>query len=561
MMSEKRNERVCIVGAGPVGLSLALRLADFGIQAVLFDNNRGLKVEGSKACLIQGDVVEILDKSGCAARVYEDGVPWSTSNVYIGGDNILRAAYPTTNRYGPFVNISQYRIEEILLEEIQRRPELAVHWSSSVVGLAQDETGVTVDIERDGQIQQQRFSYVVACNGQRSNLRDLVGAVWLGYRHTAQFLITDIKARLPLPKERHFHFDPPFNRGYQVIMHPQPNDVWRIDWQLPPDVDVEADRQNGNLERRIRSVIGNVDYSLEWLSVYRFQQRKVDQFVKGRVLFAGDAAHALPPYGSRGMNSGIQDADNLAWKLALVMQGVAQPSLLDTYHDERYAAAEENIDVTERTIRFMVPSSPLVKLRRTVLFALARRFPRMRKHVNSGTMARPHRYVNSRLVRGHDQQPVVGTFVQDTDVTLSGQTLKLRELLGRGFCLLYIGEQAPAVLPPVLRGFGSLPTSVLVLGTLKRPDVPWPAHIQWGRIAPHALSQYAANHWHLVRPDMHIASVQCIDQREDFDTLLLAGLADTLTPFSAHPAVSAPVVPLGTATPTPPSDEADRLVA
>lgn len=519
-MGDSRASCVCIVGAGPVGLSLALRLADFGIEAVVYDDNPGLKLEGSKACLIQGDVLEILDKSGCAAEVYEDGVPWSNSNVYIGGKKILRATYHLTNRYGPFVNISQYRIEEILLNEVLRRPQLEVQWSSRVAGIAQSTRGITVEIESGGQRSCEDFAYVVACNGQRSNIRDMVGAVWLGYRHTAQFLITDVKAKLPFAKERHFHFDPPFNRGYQVIMHPQPNDVWRIDWQLPPDVDVETDRRNGNLERRIRSVIGDVDYSLEWLSVYRFQQRKVDNFVYGRVIFAGDAAHALPPYGSRGMNSGIQDADNLAWKLALVMQGAADVSLLDTYHAERFAAAQENIDVTEKTIRFMVPSNPVVKLRRKVLFALARRYAGFRKYVNSGTMARPHRYVNSALIQGHETEPVVGTFVIDADVRMDERKLKLRELLGRGFCFVYIGREAPRALPPALRALGTLPSSAIVLGVEVPPPHAIAPHLHWGRIEAEALSHYAVDRWHLIRPDMHVAGVYDFDRPEQFDAVL-----------------------------------------
>lgn len=514
--------RVCIVGAGPVGLSLALRLADFGIPAVIYDQNPGLKQEGSKACLIQGDVLEILDKSRCASVVHAEGVPWACSNLYIGGEPMERTRHRLDNRYGPFVNISQYRIEQIPLAELMRRPQLSVEWSSRVVALEQKEGGVAVEIEREGQRVRREYAYVVACNGQRSNLRDLVGATWLGYRHSAQFLITDIKARLPWAKERHFHFDPPFNRGYQVIIHPQPDDVWRIDWQLPPGVDVEQERRDGGLERRIRAVIGEVDYTLEWLSAYRFQQRRVERMLHGRVLFAGDAAHALPPYGSRGMNSGIQDADNLAWKLALVMQGVADPLLLDTYHVERSAAAKENIEVTEKTLRFMVPSGPVARLRRRLLLALARRHRYFLRHVNHGTMARPHRYVESPLVQAPVTAPVVGCFAADVALQMEGRRLQLRELLGRGFCFVYVGRQPPRALPARLEAFGTLATAALVLsvdGPAPLPRSMLPG-LQWARADAAALAHYLPDHWHLVRPDMHVAGVYDFERPEQFDDAL-----------------------------------------
>ncbi len=538
------EHRVGIIGAGPVGLALALRLSDHGIASVLYDENPGLKQEGSKACLIQGDVLEILDKSGCAAQVHREGVQWTHSNVYIRGDRIVRAQYDLGNRWGPFVNISQYRIEQILLAEIERRADIEVCWNARVEGVHPSADGVVLEVKRGARVEPRGFAYVAACNGVRSNVRDLLGVRWLGYRHTSQFLITDIRARLPFSKERHFHFDPAFNRGYQVIIHPQPDDVWRIDWQLPPTVDVAQDKRDGGLERRIRSVIGDVPYDLLWMSVYRFQQRRAERLVAGRVMLAGDAAHALPPYGSRGMNSGIQDADNLAWKLALVMRGCADSSLLETYHGERTAAAQENIDVTERTIRFMVPRNGLVRLRRQVLFTLARRFRGFRRFVNSGTMAQPHRYLASPLVQPPATSAAVGMFAADADLLVAGRPTKLRELLGHGFTFVHVGERAPAVLPALGEarvGLGPLPLSAVVIrvetargadgaaaGSPAGPQVTQTPHV------PHApsrhllaaqapasiLRHYEAGRWHLVRPDMHVASVFDGHRPDQFDVAL-----------------------------------------
>lgn len=513
------QNRVGIIGAGPVGLTLALRLSDHGIGSVIFDDQPGLKQEGSKACLIQGDALEVLDKSGCAAQVHREGVQWTHGNVYIRDTQIVRAKHDLGNRWGPFVNISQYRIEEILLEEIKRRANIEVCWSSRVESVDPQPAGVWLGVRSGEATETRGFEYVAACNGQRSNVRDLLGVNWLGYRHTSQFQITDIRAKLPFSKERHFHFDPAFHRGYQVIIHPQPDDVWRIDWQLPPDVDVEQDKVNGNLERRIRSVIGDVDYELLWMSVYRFQQRRAERLVAGRVMLAGDAAHALPPYGSRGMNSGIHDADNLAWKLALVMRGSADAALLETYHVERTAAAKENIDVTERTIRFMVPRNGWVRLRRQVLFTLARRFPRFRRFINSGTMAKPHRYIASPLVQPPATSPAVGTFAADADLLVAGRPTKLRELLGHGFTFVYVGERPPAAVPVLGQpraALGPLPLSALVV-LVGAPPAPTPHDPTRQPLQAQAtdaiLRHYESGRWHLVRPDMHIASV--FDARDD----------------------------------------------
>lgn len=517
------ESRVGIIGAGPVGLVLALRLSDRGIGSVIFDENRELKKEGSKACLIQGDVLEILHKSGCAAQIHHEGIQWRHSNVYIRTKRIVRAQYELGNRWGPFVNISQYRIEQILLAEIQRRADIEVCWSSRVEKVNTRADGVMLEVRQGADVENRGFTYVAACNGVRSNVRDLLSVRWLGYRHTSRFLITDIRAKLPFSKERHFHFDPTFNRGYQVIIHPQPDDVWRIDWQLPPEVDVERDKATGQLERRIRAVIGKVDYQLLWMSVYRFQQRRAERLVVGRVMLAGDAAHALPPYGSRGMNSGIQDADNLAWKLAMVMCNCADASLLETYHIERTTAAQENINVTERTIRFMVPSNGLIRMYRQMLFALARRFRRFRKFINSGTMARPHRYLASPLVQSSKESSAAGTFAPDADLLIGGRPAKLRELLGRGFTFVYVGERMPPVLPELCHGrasLGPLPLSAVVV----MAEMPSVHALKCPLLAAQAtaaiLHDYECGRWHLIRPDMHIASVFDGHRPGQFDSAL-----------------------------------------
>lgn len=504
---------VGIVGAGPVGLACALRLASFGVRSIVLEAEPKLRKQGSKACLIQGDVLEILDKFGCADDVDEEGVTWHVARTYVRGEEIVKTVYPRPIGYGPFVNISQYRIQRLMLEELVESPFTEVRWAHRVSDVEQDATGVTVQVETVYRTRPMRFSYLVACDGVRSDLRDLVGVEWTGYTHADRFLITDIRAALPFAAERHFHYDPPFNPGRQLVMHAQPDDVWRIDWQLPPDANIEEERRTGALDERIRAVIGDVPYEIDWLSTYRFYQRLVEHMRVGRVFFAGDAAHALPPYGARGMNSGIQDADNLAWKLAYVLNGHADETLLDTYHAERHAAARENLDVTEATIKFMVPPSRARRWLRSVLLRLAPVAKPLRRHVNSGRMAEPYVYAESPIVDSSRRHPLLGSLAPDVEVVVNGVRTRLRRYFGRKLVVLYFAPDLSAAKRFVDRSripSRPVPVSFVVALPAGRDseDETLPAVVVHEQKPEQSVRYRAAGAtWYLVRPDGHIAAV------------------------------------------------------
>jgi 2-polyprenyl-6-methoxyphenol hydroxylase-like FAD-dependent oxidoreductase len=505
---------VGIVGAGPVGLVTAARLASFGIPSVLFEADPHLRKQGSKACLIQGDVLEVLDTFGCAEQIAREGVTWHVARTYVRNREIRTTVHPQRIGYGPFVNISQYRIEQVLLAKVEADPQCTVLWSHRIVDVTQDDEGVVVQAQTPDGDREYRFRYLVACDGVRSELRGILGVEWTGYSHKDRFLITDIRAELPLAKERHFHYDPSFNPGRQLVIHPQPANVWRIDWQLPPDADIEAERRSGALDRRVRAVIGDTPYEIDWLSTYRFHQRVVNQFRVGRAFFAGDAAHALPPYGSRGMNSGIQDADNLAWKLALVLDRRATEDLLDTYHDERYAAARENLAITEATIRFMVPPSLPRRLIRAALLRLSHPFKSVRRHVNSGRMAEPFVYRDSPIVDPPNGHPLVGAFAPDGWVDTAGRRERIRTLFGEAFVGLLFAtdpQSARDFAVQALAGKPQVPARlVLVLPAgiaVPTDDLPQPVVVV-NHADVRLRAEYHADRpcWLLVRPDGHIAA-------------------------------------------------------
>lgn len=507
----KDTAPVGIVGAGPVGIALALRLASFGIPSVLMDAKPHQIKQGSKACLIQGDVLEVLDKVGCGEQIGREGIDWRIGHTYIRNREVSRMEYPERPGYGEFVNISQFRIERIMLDRLAEEPLCDLRWGHRIIGVEASDHGVQLSVDTADGHHEMSFSYIVGCDGIRSTIREAMGIRWTGYTHKDRFLITDIYVKLSLKKERHFHFDPHFNRGRQLVMHPQPDDMWRIDWQLPPWADIELEKQTGALDRRIRAVVGDVDYRIDWLSTYRFNQRVAEHFRVGRVFLAGDAAHALPPYGSRGMNSGIQDADNLAWKIAAVVQDRAKETLLDSYHEERYPAARENLRVTEATIRFMVPPSRVQRAWRDFLLWLSVRIPSARKLLNNGKMAEPFRYRDSPLIPAPHAGSLIGAFVPDLEVVGSHGDTRLRRCLGPDFTAMAFCHD-PMIVTALADCWRTLSAShgLRILALLpKGCDLSMvPSGVHAAACSASHSGPYASvgDKWMLVRPDGHIAA-------------------------------------------------------
>lgn len=504
------NNTVGIVGAGPVGLTVAARLANYGIRSIILEQSPHLIRKGSKACLIQGDALEVLDKSGCADVIAEEGIHWRIAHTYVRGKELISQEYPERVGYGEFVNISQYRIEQEVAGYIEKNPLTEIFWSYEVEAVSQDSQTVTIIANTPEGKRELSFAYLVACDGVYSKIRDLTGVAWTGYTHQSRFLITDIRANIPLKKERHFHFDPEFNPGLQLVMHPQPDNIWRIDWQLAADADIEAERENGELDRRIRRVIGDIPYNIEWLSTYKFNQRVVEKFRINRIFFAGDSAHSLPPYGSRGMNSGIQDADNLAWKMAYVLKGWADDSLLDTYHDERYLAAKENLRVTEATIKFMAPSSGLRHLIRNIILKLSSHFKSFRSLVDHGKMAQPFSYTTSEIIDTSSDHQYVGRFAPDCKIFVGETKTRLRKLFGSGFVILFFGEPNEAYEFARKADKSSLDIPLKVV-------LAFPKGVEHDSMPENATNVYYDDikfirdfyheraAWYVVRPDGHIA--------------------------------------------------------
>lgn len=440
---------VVVVGAGPVGLTLALDLARRQVPVVLIDDADRIG-EGSRAICFAKRTLEIFDRLGLAQAMVDKGVTWQKGKVFRGEALLYEFdLLPEGGHKQPaFINLQQFHVEAALVDAVLAEPLVDLRWSNRLTGLDVREDGAALTIATPDGDYSLETDWLIACDGARSPTRDLLGLEFRGEAFEDRFLIADVKMTAPFPTERWFWFDPPFHSGQSALLHKQPDDVWRIDLQLGPDADPDHEKRPEIVRPRIERMLGHGDFALEWVSVYRFQCRRLDRFLHGRVIFAGDAAHQVSPFGARGANSGVQDADNLGWKLALVLQGRSPVSLLDSYDGERIAAADENILNSTRATDFIAPRSPGERLLREAALSLAPLAGFAKRFVNSGRLSLPSAYAGSPLsTEDDDGEGGLAPGAPFLDAPLSGGAFAwLSEAFAEGRAIL-LGEGTRSLAP------------------------------------------------------------------------------------------------------------------
>ena len=482
---------VVVVGAGPVGLCTAIDLAQRGVPVVLLDDADRIG-EGSRGICYAKRTLEILDRLGVAEPCLEKGVTWKIGKVFQNNDLLYAFdLLPEDGHKMPaFINLQQYYLEHALVERAATLPNLEIRWRNKVIDLQRSNDGATLTVETPEECYNLDSDWVVAADGARSALRGMLGLAFQGEAFEDRFLIADVKMKVDFPPERWFWFDPPFHEGRSALLHKQPDDVWRIDLQLGSDADAKAEQAPERVTPRLRQMLGHDDFSLEWVSVYTFQCRRLERFVHGRVVFAGDAAHQVSPFGARGANSGIQDAENLSWKLALVLKGEAPESLIESYDLERSAAADENIGHSTRSTDFIAPRSAQELRFRDATLSLARHAPFAKRMVNSGRLSMPSIYetpLSTPYVDHWSGSACVGAPLPDAPMRdRNGKSIWLLEALGGEETILHVPNGAP---PPSDH-------RVLVLGD----DLIDERGLFAQRFGASPGSTY------LVRPDQHLAA-------------------------------------------------------
>ena len=397
-----RRHPVVVVGAGPVGLTVALDLARYGHPVVVLGKFDFIAA-GSKAICFSKRTLDIWGRLGVARPMIDKGVIWNVGKVFWG--DATEPVYqfdmlPVKNQQHPgFINLQQYYAEDLLLAALKECPGADIRFGHDVTGLRQQSGQVELDVASGGSAYTLAAEYVIACDGNKSRIRDLMRLDFDGRVFEENFLIADIKIEESRPLERWFWFDPPFNRGQSALLHKQPDNVWRLDFQLGWNVDRQACTDPAFVDPLVRGMLGpDIRYAPEWYSVYTFQCRRMKRFVHDRVIFAGDSAHLVSPFGARGCNGGVADADNLVWKLDLILRGEAPATLLETYNDEAITTADENILNSSRSTDFLTPKTPASRALRDAVLSLARHHPFARPFVNSGRLSTPVSYPQSPLV-------------------------------------------------------------------------------------------------------------------------------------------------------------------
>jgi 3-(3-hydroxy-phenyl)propionate hydroxylase len=482
--STRAETPVLIVGAGPIGLAAAVDLAIHGIKSIVVDDNNVVSI-GSRAICWAKRTLEIFDRLGIGDRMVEKGVTWKVGRLFHGQKEVYNFdLLPEAGHKMPaFVNLQQYYVEQYLVERCADFPDyIDLRWKNKATAIEQHSDKATVSIDTPGGPYKIDAHYVLACDGAKSAIRQMMNLDFEGRVFEERFLICDIEMQADFPSERWFWFEPPFHSGESALLHKQPDNIYRIDLQLGPDADPEEERKPERVIPRIKAMVGDRKFEIDWTSVYTFHCRRLERFVHNRAIFVGDSAHVISPFGARGGNGGIQDIDNLCWKLAAILQGRGTAKLLETYNTERVHGSDENILNSSRTTTFMTPKSPFERMLRKSVLELATDHVFARRMVNSGRLSLPCSYESCGTVEPDCEglPAITAPGRAAVDAPFSDQWLL--NTLGNHHTLLSIGDDANFALPV--------------------------KHVKVARsneVVARYLGQSASAHY-LIRPDQHIVA-------------------------------------------------------
>jgi 3-(3-hydroxy-phenyl)propionate hydroxylase len=501
---------VVIVGGGLTGLTLAADLGSRGIKTIVLDDDDTIGVRGaaSRGMVWSQKTLEVMDRLGIADRMIEKGVIWSVGRTLTGNDVVYQFDRGEQNlsRQPAFVNLQQFYLEWYLVERIVELGGVDLRWRNKAVAIRQSEQKVTLDVTADEGSYVIEADWVVDATGANSSIRTLMQLNTNAARHVDRWCICDVRCLDLNVPERWTWVEAPFNGGRAVWQHMMADNVWRLDYQLDPESD-PADAANPETSMaRVRSHLGpSVSFDLVWTGPWEYRTQVLDRFRIGRLLFAGDAAHVMSPFGARGGNSGVQDADNLGWKLGLVIKGKAKASLLDTYDEERRAAAVENIMVTAQTSRFLAPQSSFERRLRKAVLTLAQDHPFAQAMVNTGRLSLPNRYAPSRVILDRGGAALPNVTLHDQSGRAVGLSEVMRDLRLAGLAL-YIPRAGHDPSRAVIAGIGGegLPYIVKTLdigtGAERCAYQDRGAHLS-------RLTGAAPGDAILVRPDLYCAGV------------------------------------------------------
>lgn len=492
--AEQRKDAV-IIGAGPIGLAMAIDLALHGIKSVVLDDNNIVSV-GSRAICWSKRTLEIFDRLGVGERMLEKGVTWQIGRLFHRDEEVynFNLLPEGGHKYPAFINLQQYYVEQYLIERAQEFPDLIdLRFKNKVIDHKDCGDHVELNIETPDGAYNLTGQYVLACDGAGSATRKRMQLPFKGQTFDEHFLIVDVEMEeSPFETdkpERWFWFEPTFHKGQSALLHKQPDNIYRIDLQLGPETDLKAEADEEKVIPRIKAIVGDKPFKLDWMSVYKFRCAKLNEFVHNRIIFVGDSAHVVSPFGARGGNGGIQDVDNLGWKLARVISQSSPPELLDTYQEERSHGSAENIMNSSRATNFMTPKSPIEHQFRNEVLTLSKDMPFARKLINSGRLSTPCS-LEGMTLQSAQSAGKVGTGNAVIDAPIDENSYLIEVLQGQ-FTLVGFGDIEIPQIDGVKRiGIGNKSSNYKYYMPLENA----------------AFARYGTEVIYLIRPDGHISA-------------------------------------------------------
>ncbi|WP_225032244.1 FAD-dependent oxidoreductase [Paraburkholderia sp. XV] len=538
---DAQRHAVTIVGGGPVGLAVALGLANHGVRCVLIEADDSV-CYGSRAICISRRSLEIIERLGALDGFLKTGLPWTGGRSFYRETEVLHFTMPQdeNQKLPPMVNLAQYHIEQFLLDAAEKRADLIdIRWQTRVKSIDSRDDGATLQLGTPDGDYALETDWVVAADGGRSTIREALGLQLQGTSYEGRYVIVDIELRSDRPTERLAYFDPSSNPGSTVLVHKQPDNVWRIDYQLRDGEDAEQAVKPENVMPRVQSLLDMMgekgEWAPIWITIYKANALTLERYRHRRVMFAGDAAHLVPIFGVRGANSGIDDADNIAWKLAFVVKGLASDALLDSYSDERVAATHENLSYGTKSTEFMAPPSFAFDLMRKAVLSLAVEHPGVRSLINPRQTS-AITYVQSPLNvadgDGFGAGPVPGAVLAEFPLTIAegGHACEahLTDLVGARFTALCFSDEGEVsadftALAQAMRERG-VPFKVVSISAHMRAEARGVhAWDHTGRI----FGRYDAKPGtvYLVRPDGHVLGRWRNARADDVDAAITRALA------------------------------------
>ena len=519
---------VVIVGAGPIGLTLANLLGREGIRALLIERHPSTGRE-PRAVSLDDESLRTMQALGVVADVLKHVVPGYGSHYYSPGGRCFLRVEPTDAPYGyPRRNaFRQPILERQLHEGLKRFLHIETRFGSALETLTQDASGVVVGITGpEGLHTRIACDYLVGCDGASSTVRNLLGISLEGSTFDERWLIIDLEnSENPSPHTKVF-CDP----RRPCVSLPGPERTHRFEFKLHPNEREEALLVPEVIQNLLHSHDADPNSTIVRKVVYRFHARLATQWSQGRVFLAGDAAHLTPPFAGQGMNSGIRDAHNLAWKVASVVRGQIGPRILDTYERERRAHTAAMIRLALQMGTVMAPRHFLSAWAVQTTFRLLGLFPSAQAYVAQMKYKPKPRFLSGFLFFDGQRksQTIVGSlFPQPSVETREGEKVRLDDILGNGFALLALTARPDlafaATGQPLWSRLNVRRVAVLPL------EAPWcdSSGSTLVRERDSALSVLRANyaeHLILLRPDHYVAA--CIPvaegtQRSDFMNALL----------------------------------------